>query len=95
MNLINTIKEVLRKEQEVGKKAMVDLQLDNGNILLKSFHLTHWDENTKTVTGLTMNEEYAYLREEREPVYCIFNVIEIKKIIVLEYTSILLPSIEM
>jgi len=75
-----TLIEVVKIQKTKGRHIAVDVYLQNGNILLKSFRLYDYDKPTNVLKGMTMHEEYAYLREGREPIYAYFNVTEIKQL---------------
>ena len=92
MNIKNKIQNLFDEKVKENENIVVNLLLHNGNILLKSFHITHWDPISQTLSGLTMNEEYAYQKEERKPVYCLFNITEIKDILECEYNNVILPA---
>lgn len=68
------------QEKKNGRKVPVDILLANGNILLRSFHILSFDETKGEIKGLTMQEEYFHLKENRPPVYCRIKVDEIKEI---------------
>lgn len=72
--------EILKKQEAKLHHIALDINLHNGNIVLKSFRLYDFDASTNTVKGMTMQEEYSYLREEREPVFAYFNLKEIKQL---------------
>lgn len=72
--------EILKKQEAKLHHIALDILLHNGNILLKSFRLYDFDEATDTIKGMTMHEEYAYLREYRDPVFAYFNLNEIKQL---------------
>ena len=72
--------EVIKKQETKMHHIALDITLQNGNILLKSFRLFEFDTKTNQIKGMTMQEEYTYIREEREPVYAYFNMEEIKEL---------------
>ncbi|WP_018341478.1 hypothetical protein [Cytophaga aurantiaca] len=72
--------EILKKQKSKRHHIALDIHLHNGNILLKSFRLYDFDKTTDVIKGMTMHEEYAYLREGRDPVYAYFNITEIKQL---------------
>lgn len=72
--------EILKKQKTKRHHIALDINLHNGNILLKSFRLYDFDKTTDVIKGMTMHEEYAYLREEREPIFAYFNLSEIKEL---------------
>lgn len=72
--------DVVKKQKPKKLHSAVDINLVNGNILLKSFRLYDFDKSTGIIKGMTMQEEYAYLREDREPIFAYFNISEIKKL---------------
>ena len=53
----------------------VDITLVNGNILLRAFRIIEFEENK--IKGITWKEEYSAPREQREEVYCYFDLEEI------------------
>jgi hypothetical protein len=81
MTLINLIRNILNEQGKKFRPIPVDIKISNGNILLRAFHIYDFDPNTNIVKGLTSQEEYAYAREEREPVYCFLKADEIKELI--------------
>ena len=72
--------EILKKQEAKVHHIALDINLYNGNIVLKSFRLYDFDAKTNTIKGMTMHEEYAYLREDREPVFAYFQLKEIKQL---------------
>lgn len=70
--------EIFKKQKTKRHHIALDILLHNGNILLKSFRLYDFDKTAAVIKGMTMHEEYAHLRENREPVYAYFNMTEIK-----------------
>jgi hypothetical protein len=80
-NLIKSkIKEILKIQKSRKSQISLDVLLHNGNILMKSFRLYDFTSSTDLIKGLTMHEEYAFLRENREPVFAYFNLSEINDI---------------
>jgi len=53
----------------------VDLNLVNGNILLRAFRIISLEGNT--IKGITWKEEYSAPREKREQVFSYFDLEEI------------------
>ena len=84
MDIIENIENLLDEQNSKNTKIPVDLILSNGNISLKSFHVIDFDRNTGMIKGLTQQEEYSYVREYRDPVYCYFAIDEIKEMLVYE-----------
>lgn len=83
-----TIETTIRKTIDLQKDRNlipVDIILTNGNILLKGFHILEFDDRSGKIKGLTMLEEYAHSREGREPVFCQFDLQDIKEIHHSEY----------
>jgi hypothetical protein len=74
---INTI---LKHQHKKHRHVLVDIVLINGNITLRYFRIYHFDKKTKTIKGMTWQEEYTFLREDRDPVYCILDLKEIKSL---------------
>lgn len=72
--------DIIKKQETKMHHIALDITLINGNILLKSFRLFEFDRQSGTLKGMTMQEEYAYIREEREPVYAHFNLAEVKQL---------------
>ena len=73
MKVLETLKAQSLKSQHIP----VDIILKNGNIGLKGFRIYEFDEAKQTITGMTMQEEYSYLREHRKPVFAHFHLQEI------------------
>ena len=76
----STLVEILKKQKTKRHHIALDINLYNGNILLKSFRLYDFDKSKDVIKGMTMHEEYAYLREGREPIFAYFNLNEIKQL---------------
>lgn len=74
------IRDIIEKQRAKVHHIPVDLILLNGNITLKAFRIYTFDERHQTIKGMTMNEEYSYLRENREPVFAVFPLTEIKEL---------------
>jgi len=72
--------DVLKKQKTKVHHIALDFVLLNGNIHLKSFRLYDFNEKENIIKGMTMQEEYSYLREDREPVFAYFNLKEIKSL---------------
>lgn len=72
--------EILKRQKNKRHHIALDINLHNGNILLKSFRLYDFDKSSDVIKGMTMHEEYAYLREGREPIFAYFNLNEIKEL---------------
>jgi len=76
----STLVDIIRKQKRKRHHIALDINLFNGNILLKSFRLYEFDRSKNIIKGMTMHEEYAYLREGREPIFAYFNLKEIKEL---------------
>lgn len=76
----STLVDIIRKQRTKRHHIALDIHLFNGNILLKSFRLYEFDRSKNVIKGMTMHEEYAYLREGREPIFAYFNLKEIKEL---------------
>lgn len=74
------ILHVLKKQKAKKKHIPVDLVMINGNILLSQFRLYEYNRKNKQLKGLTHREEYSYLREEREPVFCYLYLNEVSNL---------------
>jgi hypothetical protein len=85
MELKATLKELM---DNAGSKASVDVVLKNGNILLRNFHIVEFDEIKSLLKGITMQEQYTSLKENRNPVYCFFRIDEIKEIEIAEMVRV-------
>ena len=72
--------DIVEKQRSKVHHIPVDLTLCNGNITLKAFRIYTFDEAHQTLKGMTLNEEYSYLREDREPVFAVFSLSDIKTI---------------
>ncbi|ABG61046.1 hypothetical protein [Cytophaga hutchinsonii] len=72
--------DIVKKQETKMHHIALDITLLNGNILLKSFRLFEFDIHSNELKGMTMQEEYSYIREEREPVYAHFNLEEVKEL---------------
>jgi hypothetical protein len=71
---------ILKKQEKKVHHIAINLILVNGNIKLNSFRLFDFDISTGILKGMTMYEEYAYLRENRKPIFAYFNISEISTI---------------
>jgi len=80
MRLIQLIQNILKEQSDRFHKMAVDIKIINGNILLRAFRIYDVDWKTGILKGLTFQEEYAYARENRDPVYCILKLDEIKEL---------------
>jgi len=74
------LKDILKKQKTKRHHIALDITLFNGNITLNSFRLYDFDEVKNQIKGMTMIEEYTYLREYREPVFAYFNLTEIAEL---------------
>lgn len=74
------IHHVLKKQKSRKRHIPVDLVMVNGNILLREFRLYDYDKKQKQLKGLTHREEYSHPREDREPVYCILHLSEVRNL---------------
>jgi hypothetical protein len=72
--------ELIEKQSIRHLPIAVDIVLFNGNIELKAFRVYEFDEKNSKIKGMTLHEEYAYQKEDREPNMAIFHVNEIKSI---------------
>jgi hypothetical protein len=88
----NKIKEILKIQRSRKSYLALDVLLHNGNILMKSFRLYDYISSTDVIKGLTMHEEYAFLRENREPVFAYFNLIEINEIEIADSSHLFLSK---
>jgi hypothetical protein len=84
MKLQQLVEIVLEEQSNRFRPIPVDITISNGNILLRSFHIKEFDSTSKTLIGLTQQEEYAYIREGRDPVYCYLKINDIKEIVCLD-----------
>lgn len=75
--IIHKLSEIIEKQKIKKHHIALDITLFNGNIRLVSFRLYELIEALGQIKGMTMIEEYKYIREEREPVFAYFNVSEI------------------
>ncbi|MCU0428475.1 MAG: hypothetical protein MUF42_00760 [Cytophagaceae bacterium] len=83
MDPIAIVHDVLRKQ---GKRSIlpgeliipVDIILKNGNIPLLEFRILSLQEDL--ICGLTKQEAYCALRENRDFVYCYLRLSEIKEL---------------
>ena len=82
MELIKIIALILEEQnsRKPFKAIPVDIKINNGNILLRSFRIMELDKNNNTIKGLTYQEEYIHIREGREAAYCILQLEEIKEL---------------
>jgi len=71
------LSEIVKKQKSKRHHIALDITLFNGNITLSSFRLFEFDETKGNIKGMTMIEEYKYIREDREPVFAYFNISEI------------------
>lgn len=69
--------EIMMKQKIKMHHIALDITLFNGNITLVSFRLYEFDEVKNRIKGMTMIEEYTYIREGREPVFAYFDLSEI------------------
>lgn len=72
--------DLLEKQASKHTPIAVDIILLNGNIELKAFRIYEFDSRKNMVKGMTLQEEYAYLKEDRVPVMASFKTSEIKNI---------------
>lgn len=80
LDIKSKLVEILKNQKTKRYHIALDINLHNGNLQLKSFRLYEFDKTTDIIKGMTMHEEYAYLREGREPIFAYFNVTEIKQL---------------
>jgi len=71
---------ILKEQHKKHRHVLVDIILLNGNISLRYFRIHLYDKKTKVIKGMTWQEEYSFLREDRDPVYCNLHVSEIKSL---------------
>jgi hypothetical protein len=81
MKTVEIIQNILSEQMHSFTHIPADIRLSNGNILLRSFRIYEVDLDHQHVVGLTLQEEYAHTRENREPVYCTLKLSEIKEIL--------------
>ncbi|MFN8416843.1 MAG: hypothetical protein U0U66_10990 [Cytophagaceae bacterium] len=74
------LKELIEKQSIKHLPIAVDIILANGNIELKAFRIYEYDDKRNIVKGMTLQEEYAFMKEHRKPVCAIFKIVEIKSI---------------
>lgn len=84
MELLGIIRQVLKVQTKRNRKVAVDIVISNGNILLRSFRILELDIKNGKIKGLTRQEEYIAIREQRESIYCTLKLDEIKELSVLE-----------
>jgi hypothetical protein len=80
MELIHIIQLILSEQISSLRPIPVDIKITNGNIMTRSFHIIEFDSHKNIIRGLTLREEYAYTKEERDPVFGYFSVNEIKEL---------------
>lgn len=80
IDIEKTVLETVKSQQTKSQHIPLDIILINGNIHLKGFRIYEYDEKKQTIKGMTMQEEYSFLREHRQPVFAIFHLNEIKEI---------------
>jgi len=80
MKLIKLVEIILKEQKNSFKPIPVDITIENGNIILRSFRIYKIDRESNTIKGLTFQEEYIHPRENREPEYCILSFKEIKEL---------------
>jgi hypothetical protein len=85
MSILKEIQTILQESSH--QHVPVDLILKNGNIIVRSFYIENFDESNRLLTGLTQMEKYAYVREQRDPVYTQLHVEEIKELIRYEVST--------
>ncbi|MBX9851422.1 MAG: hypothetical protein K2X86_06640 [Cytophagaceae bacterium] len=81
MKILDIIQQIIKEQENSFQPIPVDIRIFNGNILLRSFRIYEVDFAQNTLIGLTLQEEYAHARENREPIDCILKISEIKELI--------------
>jgi hypothetical protein len=79
MELIKMIETILEQKNSF-RPILVDIKIANGNILLRSFHITELDKNNNSFIGMTYQESYVHSREDRDPILSHFYLNEIKEL---------------
>lgn len=74
------LSEIIEKQKSKKHHIPLDITLFNGSIRLVSFRLFELNEELTQIKGMTMIEEYKYIREEREPVFAYFTIAEIESL---------------
>lgn len=87
MSLKDDIKFLILKQKSISTNLSIDVVLKNGNIVLRAFQLIQFDDKNQTLKGLTQQEAYSFMRENRSPVYCKLSLDEIKEVTCREYAS--------
>lgn len=77
------LKELIEKQSAKHLPIAVDIVLFNGNIELKAFRIYELMKK-ETLKGMTLQEEYAYTKEQRSPVIAVFRISEIKRFKILQ-----------
>ncbi len=72
--------QFLEKQEKKHHHIPLDILLVNGNILIQSFRLYGYHEKKQILKGMTLQEEYSYLKENRDPVFVYFHIKEIQQI---------------
>ena len=80
MSVKDDVKFFVEKQKSMKNALSVDVVLKNGNIVLRAFQIIQYNEKLNTLKGLTQQEAYSFLRENRGPVYCQLKLSEIKEI---------------
>lgn len=79
-SVISFIQDLLQKQVLKRYPIPVNVVLNNGNIELKGFRIYDFNDETKIVKGMTLQEEYASVRENRKPVFAFFTLDDIKSV---------------
>lgn len=80
MSVKDDVKFFVEKQKSMKSNLSVDVVLKNGNIVLRAFQIIQYNEKSDTLKGLTQQEAYSFLRENRAPVYCQLKLSEIKEL---------------
>ena len=75
------VERILSLQKLTKRSISVDIILKNGNLLIRSFQLIHFDNKKNELEGMTRLEVYSSVREKRKPVICRLKLNEIKQLI--------------
>lgn len=81
MRLSDNLQQIIIEQTKRNRIIPVDIKIANGNILLRSFRIYDFDAENNLLKGLTLQEEYSYAREGRDPIYCFLKIDDIKELI--------------
>lgn len=84
MDLKDSIKFAIKSS---NAPCTLDLVLKNGNIVLRAFQVIEFNDQSNMLKGLTQQEAYSFLREDRPAVYCLLPISEIKEATICESVS--------